>query len=230
MPRRGAGRGLPGRRGHPTPHVARERRRRGRRTRPRNGATAPRLRGSVTESSATISGTSPGRARRVEQVVGVGVLVRRDPRARPWCAPPRYPVELRPRHLEQRDAASRPRPERLAQPGVALGALGDVQRGNRYAGPQRLDHRVAPGDPLVVASPSLRGWRRRARSRSLARSAAFARLCALWLARSSAFGVGPLPSSPRRTRPPDPAVGFPAASSGSRPCADYCLASASFVC
>ena len=45
--------------------------------------TAPRLRGSVTESSATISGGSPGLGGAVEQVVGVGVLVRRDPRGEP---------------------------------------------------------------------------------------------------------------------------------------------------
>ena len=34
-------------------------------------------------------------------------------------------------------------------------------------------------------------------------------LWALWYGRSFALGVGPLPSRPRRTRPPDPAVGLP---------------------
>ncbi len=38
-------------------------------------------------------------------------------------------------------------------------------------------------------------------------SAFFACLCALWYGRSFAFGVGPRPSSPRRTCPPDPTVG-----------------------
>src|SRR5687768_5638029 len=31
----------------------------------------------------------------------------------------------------------------------------------------------------------------------------------MWPSRSFAFGVGPLPSRPRRTRPPEPAVGLP---------------------
>ena len=112
------------------------------------------------------------------------------------------PVELGLGHLEQRDAAVGGDLERLAQPPVALGALGDVQPGDRYAGPQRLDDRVAAGDPLVVAGR--RGaWARRDASRS-----DFAlTLWALWLGRSAALGVGPLPSRPRRTRPPDPAVG-----------------------
>ena len=41
------------------------------------------------------------------------------------------------------------------------------------------------------------------------RSAARAVLCALWYGRSSARGVGPLPSRPLRRRPPEPAVGLP---------------------
>src|SRR5690606_14141083 len=41
------------------------------------------------------------------------------------------------------------------------------------------------------------------------RSAAFFLWYALWLGRSSARGVGPLPSRPRRIRPPEPAVGLP---------------------
>ena len=50
--------------------------------------TAPRLRGSVTESSATISGFSPISVGPHQQVVGVGVLVRRQPCGQPWCTAP----------------------------------------------------------------------------------------------------------------------------------------------
>src|SRR5215212_745841 len=35
---------------------------------------------------------------------------------------------------------------------------------------------------------------------------AFLARCAAWYGRSSALGVGPLPSRPRRTRPPEPAL------------------------
>ena len=86
------------------------------------------MRGSVTESSATISGGSPEAAARVEQVVGVGVLVRRHPRREALVhRAGGEPVELGPRHLEQGDAALGGERERLPQPAVALGALGDVQ-------------------------------------------------------------------------------------------------------
>ena len=44
---------------------------------PADRSTAPRLRGSVTPSSATTSGAVAGLGRGVEQVVGVGVVVRR---------------------------------------------------------------------------------------------------------------------------------------------------------
>ncbi len=40
-------------------------------------------------------------------------------------------------------------------------------------------------------------------------SARFADLWALWYSRSFAGGVGPRPSRPRLTRPPEPAVGLP---------------------
>ena len=89
--------------------------------------TAPRLRGSVTESSATISGGSPQLGGPVEQVVGVGVLVRRDPRGEALVhRPAGHPVELAAADLEQADALLGGQLERLAQPAVALGALGDV--------------------------------------------------------------------------------------------------------
>ena len=113
---------------------------------------APRLRGSVTWSRATISGGSPSSLAALEQVVGVGVLVRRDPRGQPLVdRAAGHPVELALGDLEQADAALAGQPERLAEPAVALGALGDVHAVDRHALAQRLDHRVAAGDPLGVA-------------------------------------------------------------------------------
>src|SRR5687768_2183808 len=55
-------------------------------------------------------------------------------------------------------------------------------------------------------SPALVGRLARADEDFWAR---FSCLNALWPSRSFAFGVGPLPSSPRRRRPPEPAVGLP---------------------
>ena len=94
--------------------------------------------------------------------------------------------------------------ERLAQPAVALGALGDVDAGDRHAGPQRLDDGVAAGDPLGVALPV-----RRLRSRPRRRAPPWSAAC-----RPCGWGgpwpwaSGPLPSRPRLTRPPEPAVGL----------------------
>ena len=91
--------------------------------------TAPRLRGSVTESSATIERRLAGLLGAGEQVVGVGVLVRRDPRREALVdRAVGEPVELVAGHLEQADAPLGGELERLAQPAVALGALGDVDR------------------------------------------------------------------------------------------------------
>ena len=66
--------------------------------------------------------------RAVEQVVGVGVLVRRDPRREALVhGPAGQPVELVAWSTSSRVMpALGGEPERLAQPAVALGALGDV--------------------------------------------------------------------------------------------------------
>ena len=81
--------------------------------------------------------------------------------------------------------------ERLAQPAVALGALGDVDRVDRHPRAQRLDDRVAAGDPLGVAGSSDRFGRDRGRRGRLLGT--LAPPCgALWYSRSFAFGVGPL--------------------------------------
>ena len=64
--------------------------------------TAPRLRGSVTESSATISGFSPLAVGDPDQVVGVGVLERRDPRGEALVhGPAGHPVQLVAADLEE---------------------------------------------------------------------------------------------------------------------------------
>ena len=115
--------------------------------------TAPRLRGSVTESRATMSGGSPCSAARSSRSSGwaysyAGILA-----ASPWCTAPEVS-----RSSSLLVISSRPmprsagEPERLAQPPVALGALGDVHGGDGDAGPQRLDDRVAAGDPLGLAA------------------------------------------------------------------------------
>src|SRR6478735_8787273 len=57
--------------------------------------------------------------------------------------------------------------------------------------------------PLLPGRPLTR------RGRPAGARSSFAFLWALWYGRSVALGVGPLPSRPRRTRPPDPAVGLP---------------------
>src|SRR5881398_585996 len=56
------------------------------------------------------------------------------------------------------------------------------------------------------ASP---GLARRLGRFASARSIRSLALKTLWLGRSFAFGVGPRPSRPRLTRPPEPAVGLP---------------------
>src|SRR5262245_50385818 len=64
---------------------------------------------------------------------------------------------------------------------------------------------LSPSRPPCPPPPDERG------RRALAAAAFLANLYFLWLGRSSARGVGPFPSRPWRTRPPDPAVGLPAA-------------------
>ena len=72
--------------------------------------------------------------------------------------------------LEQRDPPVGHHAEHLAEPAVPLGALGDVQRVDGYAGPQRLDDRVAPGELVLPRAvdggvddlvPAAAGCRRR---------------------------------------------------------------------
>ena len=102
-------------------------------------------------------GGSPASSAPVEQVVGLGVLVRRHARRQALVhRPGGQPVQLDPAHLEQGDPPVGGDPEHLAQPAVALGALGDVHRGHRHLGPQQLDDRVAARHPLRVAGRTCR--------------------------------------------------------------------------
>ena len=91
--------------------------------------TAPRLRGSVTPSSITISGGSPRSSAQREQVVGVGVLVGvelgRDALVHGAAG---ELVELDPPDLHQGDVLVGGEPEDLADAVVAVDALGDVER------------------------------------------------------------------------------------------------------
>ncbi len=145
--------------------------------------------------------------REVEQVVGVGILVRRDACRQPLVhGALGHPVELELRHLEQRDVLVRGDREDLAQPAVAIRTLGDVHRGDREPCPQRLDHRVAPGDPLVVAGALARGGPAGAPGGALV----FLRLLVGLVVRpvlglrSRALALESAPD-----RPPEPAVGLP---------------------
>src|SRR3954447_16105999 len=58
------------------------------------------------------------------------------------------------------------------------------------------------------ASPLVRRFGREPWLLAVLEAVFWAALWALWYGRSLALGVGPLPSRPRLTRPPDPAVGF----------------------
>ena len=93
-----------------------------------------------------------------EEVVDVRVRVGRHLQREPLVdRSAAEPVDLGPRRLEQRHAARVGELEGLAHPVVAVDAHRDEQRGGRDAGPQRLDHAVAPRDELrgllAAASP-----------------------------------------------------------------------------
>ena len=161
--------------------------------------TAPRLRGSVTPSSATSSGAVVDSRAQVEQIVQRAVLVRRhlqrDALVQHAAG---APVEFAARDLEQRQAAVAGDAHRLGDPLVGLDADRDVERGRRHLRPQRLDHRVASDQQLRTVA-ALVGTLLGAPAPPTA-----ARRAAGWPLRSSAFGVGPLPFSARRTWPPEP--------------------------
>ena len=169
--------------------------------------TAPRLRGSVTESSATISGCSPLAAAASRRSSAWAYSYDGMRAARPWWTAPEVirssSLRVTSSRLMPRSAASG---ERLAQAAVALGALGDVHAVDRHALAQRLDDGVAAGDPLGVGAAGA-ALLRPGRGGLVDACSPPCRPCGT--SRSLAFGVGPRPSRPRLTRPPEPAVGLP---------------------
>ena len=133
--------------------------------------TAPRLRGSVTPSSATSSGGVPDSAacasRSGSRGVGERRHLQRDALVQDAAG---APVELGPADLEQRDAAVAGDAHRLGDPLVGLEPLRDVQRGRRDA---------------ARAAPRRRGCGRRAVRRPACRRDRPAR------GRDAALGGGP---------------------------------------
>src|SRR5690606_18834715 len=94
----------------------------------------------------------------VEEVVGMGVLEGGESdRETLVDRTAGHPVELVAGHLEQVEAALGSELERLTQAAVALGPVGDVDRGHRDACPQGLDDGVATGYPLGFAGVAALG-------------------------------------------------------------------------
>ena len=97
--------------------------------------TAPRLRGSVTPSSATSSGAVVDSSRCRKQVGQLGVAERRHLQRDALVQQPAgLAVEFAAAHLEQRDAAVTRQAHRLGDPFVGLDTDRDVQRGGRHLG------------------------------------------------------------------------------------------------
>jgi len=94
---------------------------------------------------------------RVDQVVGVGVVVRRHLEGQALVhGTVGEPVELAPGGLQHRDPPGGGGLQRLADPVVGVDAAGDVHRGDRHVGAQGLDDRVATGDDLARGPRALR--------------------------------------------------------------------------
>lgn len=140
------------------------------------------------------------------EVLRLRVLVRRDLEDEALVVEAvRHAVELGARGFHQVDvAACAGELEGLADALVVVDVLLDVQRGGGHAVAQGLEDGVAADDhfggALDAAAPG--AGRRLAACLALAVAMRFF-LCFL---RSSAGGVGPLPSRPRRRWPPLPAV------------------------
>ena len=127
------------------------------------------------------------------------------------------PVELAARCLEHRDAGLGGQLERLAHPVVAVDALGDVERGRRHPGPQRLDDRVAPGHRLRGRRPPPRERGDDARLDGVGSTSVPGACCPPasrpapvappggWCARSP-WASAPCPASALRRWPPEPTL------------------------
>ncbi len=105
--------------------------------------TAPRLRGSVTPSSATAAARSAPRRR--DQILERLVLERRDLQADALVQyAAGHPVQFGAADLQDRDAPVPGGANRLDDPFVEVDALRDVQRGGRHLRPQRLKTGLRP--------------------------------------------------------------------------------------
>ena len=199
--------------------------------------TAPRLRGSVTPSSATISGVLALLVGARDQVVGVRVLVRRDLQREALVdGPVGHPVELGARRLQQRDAAVGGDLQRLAHPVVGVDAARPRSSARARARPRAAPRRRSCGRrPSRARRPGLARRARGARARGACRASPPRRAWRPTLpcgpsgapGARSAFGVGPLPSRPRRRWPPEPMVApFLLPALRIAPCAGCCRPSA----
>ena len=112
-----------------------------------------------------MSGASPASARDLEQVLGIGVLVRRHREREALVDGTRgEPVELDARRLEHREAGLAPRGRRSPCTRSSLSRKScDVERRARDVGAQRLDDGVATDDELGAV---LAGADRRAAARA----------------------------------------------------------------
>ena len=167
--------------------------------------TAPRLRGSVTPSSATSSGVAVDCADQVQQVrqlvVGEGRHLQGDALVQDAAG---APVDLGPAHFQDRQAPVRGQLNRLGDPLVRLDPDRDVQRVGRDRRPAAprppgCGRPPAPARPVLRDRPRRRGASDR---RSAARGPARGRMpLALRRLRGR-----PLAGQPRARWPPDPTV------------------------
>ena len=183
---------------------------------------APRLRGSSDRVQRHDQRLGVRGQRGGEQIVGVGVLVRRQlQRDALVHRPAGQPVQLDPGDLEQRGAAVGGQLEDVAQPVVPFRPLGNVRgltgmpasiasstalRPATHSGPD-------PGRPVAAG-----------RAAGADRGAGLLARCAAWYGRSSALGVGPF-GPPARGGPGrrNPRC-CPCPCAGPRPCAGCCRA------
>ena len=123
-----------------------------------------------------------------------------------------HPVQLGLAGFQQRDAAFGGKLEGLLDAVVHFDPDGDVQGLRGDAGAECLDDGVAAGDDFLGGTALGAGAGAGAAGAAVPRlaaerSASCLLLCALWYGRSSALGVGPLPSRALRPWPPVPMVG-----------------------
>ena len=175
---------------------------------------APRLRGSVMPSSATNSGMPGASSRGRRRSLGCAYSYGGTCRARPWCTAPSVSRSSSPRGVSRIGIAALGRDlQRLADAVVGVDRPATYIVVDRDLGAQRLDDRVAPGDDLAGAARLLAALPRPDGRPGALPAAGTGRGCPAWppgprswppgaWSRSTALGVGPLPSRPLRRWPP----------------------------